>query len=100
MLHKPVVVTKRALVIFILAESLLLYFAIEPTYSVWVGGRSLGSPCVLEKWENKRKGQGGNLDRKTAPQEVQDLGRILEIIQSDPKGRAVKDLSSVSHGLL
>lgn len=34
---------------FALAWSLVLYFAIEPTYNVWVGGRLLDSPCVLEK---------------------------------------------------
>lgn len=34
---------------FALAGSLLLYFAMEPTYNVWVGGGLLDSPCVLEK---------------------------------------------------
>lgn len=29
--------------------SLVLYFAAEPTYDVWVGGRLLDSPCVLEE---------------------------------------------------
>lgn len=34
---------------FVLAGSLGLCFATEPTYNVWVGGRLLDSPCVLEK---------------------------------------------------
>ena len=32
-----------------LAGSLILHFAIESTYNVWVGGRLLDSSCVLEK---------------------------------------------------
>ena len=34
---------------FALAGSLVLYFAIEPTYNVWMGGTVLDSPCALEK---------------------------------------------------
>lgn len=77
----------------ILPRSLVLHFAIEPTCNIWVGGRLLDSPCVLEKkGENLKK-----WDReetwiyKTDPQEVEDLGRVLEIIQIDPWRRAARD---------
>ena len=40
--------------------------------------------CPRKKERITIEGQGGNLDTETDPQEVEDLGRILEIIQIDP----------------
>lgn len=72
-----------------LARSLVLCFAVEPTYNVRVGGRLLDSPCVLEKGENE--GTGRKSGNKNRPTGSRDLGRILEIIQIEPQGSAIKD---------
>ena len=49
------------------------------------GGKITGlSVCPRKKERITIEGQGGNLDTETDPQEVEDLGRILEIIQIDP----------------
>ena len=50
-----------------LAWTLVLYFATEPAYNVWVGGRLLDPPCVLGKKMRECTGQGGNLDVKNGP---------------------------------